>query len=41
MNPTAQRRAFTGVFGKSERAKAFAKHGVFGIGADFSYRVYI
>jgi hypothetical protein len=41
MNPPAQGCAFTGVFGESERAKAFAKRSVFGIGADFSYRVYI
>jgi hypothetical protein len=41
MNPPTQGCAFTGVFGKSERAKAFAKRSVFGVGADFSYRVYI
>jgi hypothetical protein len=36
MNPPAQGCAFTGVFGESERAKAFAKRSVFGIGADFT-----
>ncbi len=41
MNPPAQGRPFTGVFGESEGAKAFAKRSVFGVGADFSDCVHI
>jgi hypothetical protein len=41
MNPPAKGCVFTGVFEESERSKAFAKGSVLGIGADFSYGVYI